>query len=407
MAVKSKVKQWVSDNRVIVAIYLLLSLAVSAQALLLGKKAYVEGQPQYNKYNNYTIFERSFYHLEQDQNLYVLYPKEHHDLFKYSPSFSALFSVFAVFPDWIGLNLWNIVNAFSLLVAVYCLSQVTNYQKGLILLLCLIDLMGSMQNEQSNGLMAGLMVLGFALLEKKRYLLATLCLMITVYVKLFGIVAFALCVFYPKKGTLILYSILWAVVLFMLPLLFTSADQYSSQLIFWKDLLENDHSASYGYSVMGVMQTWFGIVPDKQLIVLVGAIAFLAPLLRVKQYTNYTFRYLMMASVLLWVVVFNHKAESPTFIIAMTGVALWFVVSDKNIANVTLFALACILTTLSPTDIFPKVWRKEFVDPYVLKALPCILIWGKVVYDMLVLKEDHITENDSALNVPDRAVVTD
>ena len=387
-----KMRRWVSDKRIVAAVFLVITLAVSAQALLLGKKTYVEGEPAYNRYNNYTIFARSFYHLRQDQNLYILYPDEHFDLYKYSPSFAALFGLFAVFPDWIGLSLWNIVNAFSLLVAVYCLPRLSLYQQGGILLLCLIDLMGSMQNEQSNGVMAGLIILAFALLERKKYSLATLCLMITVYVKLFGIVGFVLCVFYPKKEKIVLYAALWAGVLFGIPLLFTSVEQYLVQLSAWSELLSNDHSASYGYSVMGILQAWFGIEPNKLLIVVTGAIVLLAPLLRIKQYTNYTYRLLALALVLLWVVIFNHKAESPTFIIAMAGVVIWFVISEKNTMNIMLFGSACLLTTLSPTDIFPRSLRKEWIDPYVLKALPCILIWIKVVYDMLTVKRDYVTE---------------
>jgi hypothetical protein len=45
--------------------------------------------------------------------------------------------------------------------------------------------------------------------------------------------------------------------------------------------------------------------------------------------------------------------------------------------------LAFVFTTLSPTDLFPPFIRNEFFWPYVVKAVPCILIWGKVIYDLL------------------------
>ena len=98
------------------------------------------------------------------------------------------------------------------------------------------------------------------------------------------------------------------------------------------------------------------------------------------------FRYLLICSILLWIVIFNHKAESPTFIIAMTGVALWFVKSKKSSLNIILFVSAVLLTSLSPTDLFPKYLKEEFVVPYTLKAFPCILIWLKITYDMITLK---------------------
>ena len=70
----------------------------------------------------------------------------------------------------------------------------------------------------------------------------------------------------------------------------------------------------------------------------------------------------------------------------MAGVALWFIRSEKNALNITLFVLAFVLTTLSPTDLFPRFLREEYVTPYTLKGVPCILIWGKILYDMFRLK---------------------
>ena len=34
-------------------------------------------------------------------------------------------------------------------------------------------------------------------------------------------------------------------------------------------------------------------------------------------------------------------------------------------------------------------FAQEFVKPYTLKGFPCILIWGKIIYDMIVLKEER------------------
>ncbi len=81
----------------------------------------------------------------------------------------------------------------------------------------------------------------------------------------------------------------------------------------------------------------------------------------------------------------------------MAGVTLWFFVSEKNILNITLFILAFILTSVSRTDIFPRYLNDHFVIPYALKAFPCILIWLKIVYDMLLLQKDFITAEVPAI----------
>jgi hypothetical protein len=392
---KEKFKTIVTNKRIIVIIFALFALTASIQSLVSGKKTFYQGGIEYNHYNNYTIFEKSFSHLINNQDLYILYPNEYWDLYKYTPTFSVFFGFFATFPDWIGLNLWNFLNAFILLIAVYYLPRLENFKKGLILMIILVELMTSMQNSQSNALLAGLLVLSFGLLENKKYLLGTLCIVFSAYIKLFGIVGFALFLFYPKKWKLSLYTILWSILLFFIPLAFVDFNQYIKLFQSYWAMLNNDYSTSYGYSVMGWLNSWFGIRLNKNIIVLAGMVVFLIPLFRLNQYKNYTFKYLTLTSILIWIVIFNHKAESPTFIIAMTGVSLWFISSEKNISNIALFISAFILTSLSPTDIFPRFLREEYVIPYTLKVLPCIIIWLKIIYDMIILKKDKITEKYS------------
>jgi len=391
---KNRTKSIISNRKIIVIIFVLFALVASFQALLSGTRTYQKNGIEYNKYNNYTIFEKSFSHLKENKDLYVLYPEEHWDLFKYSPTFAVFFGIFAISPDWLGLNLWNLLNALILVGSVYYLPKLSNYQKGLILILLLIELMTSIQNAQSNALMAGLLIFSFGLLEKDKYSIATLLIVFSVFVKLFGIVGFVLFLFYPKKWKLVLYSILWSVLLFVIPLFFIDYSQYKLLFSSFGNLLFSDHTASHGLSVMGLLSSWFGVELNKMYIVLAGVIVFLIPFVKIKEFKNYTFRLLALSSVLIWVVIFNHKAESPTYVIAITGAAIWFVISEKNKLNIALFALAFLLTSLSPTDIFPRFIRNEYIKPFTLKALPCIIIWFKIIYDMIVFKENSKNANN-------------
>ncbi len=381
-----------SNKWVFISLYALFAIFASIQSLTVGQKTFSEGGGVYSEYNNYTIFERSFHHLKDHKDLYILYPEEQWDLYKYTPTFAAFFGLFAVFPDWLGLNLWNLLNAFVLLIAVYYLPRLTKMQKGGVLLIALIELMTSMQNEQSNGLIAGLLILAFGLLENKKYFIACMCIVFAAYIKIFGIVGVALFLLYPQKWKLAVYTILCGLLLFIIPLVFISMDEYIALFKSYGIMLGNDHSASYGFSVMGWLYTWFGITINKNLIVAVGALVFMVPFLKIKAYQNFNFRYLIVASILIWIVIFNHKAESPTFIIAMAGVALWFITSAKNYFNIILFCLALLFTSLSPTDIFPAFIRNGYLEQYTLKAVPCIFIWFKIIYDLLILKNDTLTE---------------
>ncbi|MBC8319671.1 MAG: DUF2029 domain-containing protein [Bacteroidetes bacterium] len=386
----NKIKPLLSNYKIIALIFLLLAVAASIQSLLSENKIYQESGLVYNRYNNYTIFEKAFHHLIDGKDLYAHYPEEHFDLYKYSPSFAAFFGIFAIFPDWIGLNLWNLFNTFILLISIYYLPKVSLYQKGLILIFLLIELITSIQNAQSNALIAGLIILAFGLLEKDKYLLATFLIIFSVFIKLFGIVGLVLFIYYPKKWRVVIYSALWSILFLAMPLIFIGFDHYDFLLSSYWKMLSNDHSISYGYSVMGMMNTWFDIEINKLFIVIIGVLIFLIPLLRFREYSNYTFRFLTLSSILIWVVIFNHKAESPTFIIAIAGASLWFVTCKKSRINIILFVSALVLTSLSPTDIFPIYLREKVIIPYTLKVVPCILIWLKIIYDMIVMQTDKI-----------------
>ena len=84
----------------------------------------------------------------------------------------------------------------------------------------------------------------------------------------------------------------------------------------------------------------------------------------------------------IWVVIFNHKAESSSYIIAMAGVALWYFPQQPTHVNTVLVCLAFVFTSLSPTDIFPRALSSAIFVPYAIKVVPCILIWGKVTYEL-------------------------
>jgi hypothetical protein len=188
---------------------------------------------------------------------------------------------------------------------------------------------------------------------------------------------------------------MWLVILFALPLIFVNIQQYGALWASYGSMLAGDHDASYGYSVMGCLHTWFGLDVNKNAVVGVGALLFMLPFARVRHYAHTPFRLLMLASALIWTVIFNHKAESPTFVIAMAGIALWFMTMPKTPVNIALFVLAILFVTLSPTDVFPRVVREEFVKPYCLKAAPCIFIWLKILYDMLNYPKLRVAKGDN------------
>ncbi|MNI30428.1 hypothetical protein D3C73_842750 [compost metagenome] len=114
-----------------------------------------------------------------------------------------------------------------------------------------------------------------------------------------------------------------------------------------------------------------------------GLILFGLPYLRTAQFKHIGFRLMLLASTLIFTVIFSSGSESPTYIIAFAGVAIWFTIQKEKKGWITaLFIFAFILTSLSPTDIFPRT-VKEFIRLYSLKALPCVIIWFTIIYQMM------------------------
>ena len=385
----NKVEELLSNKRFWIVLLLIITAAITAQSILLPLKHFGDDTHSYTHYNNYVIFKNSFYHLLDNTDLYKLHPHKQWDLYKYSPAFALLMAPMALMPDCAGLFFWNALNVFVFFFAFWRMPFTDKRMRWLALAFVLVELITSIQNSQSNALIAGMLMFAFVAMERKQVWLATLLIVGTVYIKLFGLVALALFIFYPQKNKAILYTAFWTIVLALAPLIVVSLPHLQAQYQSWWTMLRADHSVSWGFSVAGWLYTWFGF-EMKNNIVLLGAGILLLPLVSYNVYRVYRFRLLFLASILVWVVIFNHKAESPTFIIAIAGVAIWYFTQAPNKFNTVLLLLALVFTVLSPTDIFPREIRNDYIVPYAIKAVPCIAIWCKIVWDMMSVKSAPI-----------------
>jgi hypothetical protein len=356
-------------------LYIIISIAASIHGYLLGIE----------HYGNYLIFKNSFYNLTHGRDLYALYPEWNLDLFKYSPTFSVLFAPFSFIPDYAGVVIWNLMNSMVLFFAIKSLA-IDDRKKSFILWFILIELITSLQNFQSNGLIAGLMIFTFIFLEKKKYLVAGVFAGVVFYIKLFGILIGLLWFLFEGKARVAVSVIISLFILFLLPLLFVSPQELKTIYQSWFHLLSTDTPHELNHSVMSILKNWFSLDVNKVFVQIAGLLLLAAPLVKQKYFSEKHFQFLFLSSILIWTIIFNHKAESATYIIAVTGCAIWFFNSEKSTQNIILVIILFLLTILSPTDLFPKTIRENYIVPYSLKALPCILIWVKIQYELLSYK---------------------
>ena len=369
-------------------IYLLIVIAITIQqSASLSRIARPDGGFYY-KYNNYVIFKNSFLHLIHQQDLYQQYPVEQYDLFKYSPAFALFFGQFAYLPNALGLFSWGLLNAFCLFFAIKSLPDLADKKKIAILFFVLIELITSIQNSQSNALVAGLIILAFSCLEKRNYFAACLFIVTTAFIKIFGLLGFVLFLFYPGKVRMVAYAAICFLFFAFVPLVAIPYDQLLLLYKSWLHLLVTDQPVAYHPSFSGWLESWFHLFVANKILVAGGLFFFLLPLIKWKQYvTDFHARLWWLSSLLIWVVIFNHKAESPTFIIAVAGAAIWYFGQERNVANQVLIWLVFVFTALSPTDIFPDAIQDDIFIPYVIKVVPCIFVWFKITFDLLTSKQ--------------------
>ncbi len=341
----------------------------------------------YTRYNNYVIFKQSFAHLIQHTDLYIPYVQEYYDLYKYSPSFALFMGLFYYLPDIVGLLLFDLLNVVVFIAAIKKLGF-DNTRLSLLLLFLLLEMGISLNSSQTNMLMAGLITFAFVLLEKDKPFWAAFCIAASVFIKLFGIVALVLWLLYPRKFKFALYTVVWFCILGLLPLLVVPVQSLVQQYRNWSTLLKNDHDASYGISFMGWIHSWFSVNIPKAATVLLGAMVFCLPFIRTALYRSYTFRLQLLASILLWVVVFNHKGESPTYIIAMEGVGIWYFSQAPDKYRQLLLWFCLIFTSFSSTDLITPRWViNHIVEPYALKAVFCSVVWCTLIIGLLRKKQ--------------------
>jgi hypothetical protein len=343
-------------------------------------------------HNNYFVYKYNFYHVLEQVNLYKPDPAHYFDLNHYGPIFSYIIAPFALMPDAVGVVLWVMFTAGLLLFAIKQLPIKQNHYL-IILLLCAHELMTSAANVQINPLIAALIIFSFTFIRKEQDFWAALMIALGTFIKLYGIVALAFFFFSDNKIKLIGSLIFWSVVLFVLPMALSSpAFIIQTYQDWYADLLYkngiNIASTREDVSVMGMVRKIAFPHLSNLVVLLPGIILFGLSYLRIKLFSNLKYQLLILSSTLIFPVIFSTGSESPTYIIAFVGVAIWYINAERPISklDIGLLIFALILTSLSPSDLFPRYLKEHYVDPYALKALPCFLIWLKIIYETLFKK---------------------
>ena len=350
-------------------VLVLLAIGVSVQRLVLGKQ------------NTFRIFRYAFPNLLAGADLYTGHPGQHHDFFRYSPTFALAFAPFSVVPEWLGLIAWNTVNALALYWAVSRL--LPRRESQLVLLLAMGDLARAMQSCESNALVTGLMIAAFLSYEAGRLWRGALAVVGGTAIKLFPVGAGLFALLRRDRRRAFGALAVVGVVLVLLPAVVIGPHALLDQYLNWFSR-EQHHDHKPMFSVMDLAFEWTGYTGSHLPFQLTGlAVLFLPALLRRDALADPGWRRLLLCSLLGFSLLFNYGAEPPTYIISTTAIAVWFATGRRTALRTALVAVTLAVTTGSDLDLWPHRFRLEVMDPLGARVIPVLLAWLWMQADLL------------------------
>ena len=201
-----KLKEWLSDFRVIFAGWLIMALIPWLSRWL--RDAFDL---------DYSIFYHSFWHAWQQMPLYIIYPEDG-NYFLYGPLFTVLMTPLAVLPYQMGRLLWMLIIT---VVPFWSIRKTcfTRYQQVFILWFVAAEAYLCTLDSESNSLILAILIFSFYLIDKEEDRWAALLIALGTTTKLFGIVGLAFLPFSRHKLKLIGWTAAWTAILLVLPML--------------------------------------------------------------------------------------------------------------------------------------------------------------------------------------------
>jgi hypothetical protein len=341
--------------------------------------------------NNFLIFRAAFRHLVDGRDLYARYPAEYGDLFKYSPTFALLFAPFAQLPYALALFAWNGVNISSIYLALR-LALPSNQRLEAVQLVG-IGLVTTVDGTQSNGVVAAIIVLAFAAMERRRILAAATAVAVGGLIKLFPLAAISFA--WPRKDR-VRFGLFFSAALATLvavPLVVASPAQLAGQYHSWFAMGSVD-ALDRGASVMRLLHVVVGYDGPNWPIQAAATLMLALPvLLRPARWLDAEFRRSFLASVLVYCVIFNHKAEQPSFIIGLTGVAIWYASSPSPRGTVRSIVTGAAFAATVPTFLAvtaPGLLARSVDLPLLIECACCAAAWFTIQGELLELFPDRM-----------------
>ena len=377
-----------------------------------------------HNFNNFLIYKFTFWHAVEGRSLFENHG-DHFDVNHCGPLFSLIIAPFSLISGtatsmgdvtlWIDVFLWHLALGLFLWWAIRQ-STLTAEMKVVVIWLTAHEMLNALGMSQFNVATAAMILLTFSAIHRGKDMWAAFWIVLGTLVKAYGIVGLAFFFFAKSKPKFVMWLVVWTVVLIALPMPFFGVDYVAGQYVEWirclsekgqENLLSDFQNISLlgmvrkiGYAISAGLPAYYEVFesagknPDvtnwwwstwNDLWLIIPALIYSAlPWLRTKQYRHHAFQLMCLALMLMFVNIFSTGAENSSYIISMLGVAIWFIAVPwkRSPLDIGLLVFCFVLTSLSSTDLFPGDLRTYWIRAFSLKALPVVIIWLKLVWEM-------------------------
>lgn len=369
----SRIKPLFDHPRTWLFLYLILALISYIQLLVTGK------------YNNFSIFRHSSYHLLEGLPLYTGYPQEYFDLFYYNPVFPVLFMPFALLPIHVSLALWPFTTAICC-YAIFRKIPLAGNKVNVFLLLILADLSNNLNHTQTNPFVLAFMLMVWILMEKEKQFWASMFIVLCFLIKGYGAIICLICLYYRNWYKMIFYGLFWMVAFNALLLLFVPLQTVIQYYSDWLQIISSDVIRE-NLSVYGILKNLHITLAEKY--VQAAALVLLAVFMTLQLFNKERQSSHIVAFLLIWVVVFNRAAESPTYLIAIAGCILWYLSRPRTPVSSILFWTAILGSSIIPVEGIFRIFH-ELRHEYQLKSILSLLVMSDMfVYTLNCLRKNN------------------
>jgi hypothetical protein len=377
-----EVGKWYKNPWLLGFIWILAGILTGwKQYMLTGEHSFV---------NNFVIFKSSFGHFAHHLPLYLEYPKEYFDLYLYGPVFAILMAPFAVLPLGISVVMWNVLNAGLLFWALMELPLGISKKSG-ILWIVLNSLLTALLNTQFHAICISMIIWSYIFVQRGRDFWSASLIVLGILIKFYGIVGLAFFFFSKDRWRFAGYLVFWLVVWGLLPFMLGGMTYGWRCYGEWLAILQHKNELNVDISnfrtdvcVMGMFRRitgdgtlsnlWF-LVPS----MLLNIWVYFQP----KKWGDLVFQLRILAFVSIYLMLASTGTESPTLVMAMPGLGIWFMLSEQKSWQWVLLVITLLISSFSPTDLFPKFLREGYIIRYGLMILPLLGVWLALAVDLL------------------------